>query len=87
MDYKWEECLNWTKCAENYLYTFTYVQYKQKYTNIFLHTLWLMKEIEIKFNQMGIVFKYSWQIGFRFNIICKIQRLNEYTIKVSTKAP
>ena len=46
-----------------------------------------MKEIEIKFNQMGIVFKYSWQIGFRFNIICKIQRLNEYTIKVSTKAP
>ena len=39
MDYKWVECLNWTKCAENYLYTFTYVQYKQKYTNIFLHTL------------------------------------------------
>ena len=71
MDYKWVECLNSTN------FFFTYVQYKQKYTNIFLHTLWLMKEIKIKFNQMGIAVKYSWQIGFRFNIICKIQILNE----------
>ena len=27
------------KCAENLLYTFTYVKYKQKYTKVYPHTL------------------------------------------------
>ena len=31
------------KCAEKYLYTFTHVQYKQKYTNVFPHTSALLK--------------------------------------------
>ena len=33
------------KCGDKYLYTFTYVQYKQKYTKICPHTLILLFQI------------------------------------------